>query len=257
MPETERDVVAAAAGMRMVFQPIVNLETGRVVGREALARFTDGRSPQVWIDAAHRRGLGIELELLALTRALDDVSPSSDGFVSLNLSPPVLLSPTLPGVLRERAATVQLVVELTEHTAIEDYPPLKHAIQGLRDMGVLVAVDDLGSGFASMRHVQRLRPDIVKLDRSLVASIDRDIVQHRLAQNLVDFAASIDCDVIAEGIERTEEHQVCSAIGIRLGQGYLFGRPVALTRPEAAVPDADAAPSPLPASGLRPWRRRR
>ena len=257
MSETERDVVAAAAGMRMVFQPIVNLETGRVVGREALARFTDGRSPHVWIEAAHRRGLGIELELLALTRALEDVPPTSDGFVSLNLSPPVLLSPTLPGVLRERAATMQLVVELTEHTAIDDYPPLKEAIQGLRGMGVLVAVDDLGSGFASMRHVQRLRPDIVKLDRSLVAFIDRDAVQHDLAQNLVEFAASIDCDVIAEGIERTEEHQICSQIGIRLGQGYLFGRPAAFTQPGAVMPDSDTARSALPASGPRPWRRRR
>src|SRR5258708_1018453 len=94
---TERAVVMAAAGMRVVFQPIVNLASGRVVGREALARFPDGKAPEVWIEAAHRAGLGIDVELLALTRALD-ARPEGGGFVSLNLSPAALMCPTLPGL---------------------------------------------------------------------------------------------------------------------------------------------------------------
>src|SRR5437879_1184795 len=151
--------------MQMAFQPIVDLASGKVVGNEALARFRDGKPPERWFETAHAADLGVDLEMLALSRALGALPLASGGFISINVSPATLLSPMLTFALKEGAATVQIVLELTEHTPIDDYAPLQCVLGRLRDLGILVAVDDLGSGFASLRHVLHLRPDIVTLDR--------------------------------------------------------------------------------------------
>jgi EAL domain-containing protein (putative c-di-GMP-specific phosphodiesterase class I) len=217
--------MGAASGIRMALQPIVDLCTGQIVGHEALARFPDCASPLEWFQLAHQIELGVELEMLALRRALVAPPVSVDGFISINLSPVSMLSSLLVDALTEHRRHGHIVLELTEHEAVTDYEPLRQALGRIRAQGFLLAIDDLGSGFASLRHVLDLRPDMVKLDRSLVESIDNDPVRARLAATLVEFASSIDCDVIAEGIERVEEQLVCVDIGVRLGQGYLFGRP--------------------------------
>jgi EAL domain-containing protein (putative c-di-GMP-specific phosphodiesterase class I) len=121
-----------------------------------------------------------------------------------------------------------LVLELTEHADVDDYPTLHNALACLRSGGIRVAVDDTGSGFASLRHILNLRPDIIKLDLALVRDINQDPARRALAQGMLTFASEIGAEIVAEGIETTAELAVLQDIGIPHGQGYLLGRPAAL-----------------------------
>ena len=213
--------------LRIVYQPIVDLGSLRVVGHEALSRFASDRSAEEWYAEAHEVGLGVELEMLALSRAVAD--PPPHGYLSVNVSPATLGSDAFREFLEERMAE-QLVVELTEHVGIDDYAELATTVSLLRDRGGRLAVDDAGSGYASMRHVVSLGPDIIKIDRSLIASMDRDSGRRELARSLSRFARRTGAAVVAEGIERPEEYDTCRQVGIDCGQGYLFGAPVPLER---------------------------
>jgi EAL domain-containing protein (putative c-di-GMP-specific phosphodiesterase class I)/CheY-like chemotaxis protein len=207
-----------------VFQPIVDLATRRVVGYEALTRFADGIRPDLRFAKATSIGLGHELELAAVTAALDAVPGlPADIYVSLNMSPSLLLSNGDAVRSRIRSAPRRLVIELTEHVAIEDYQALRAAIAELGDIGV--AVDDAGAGYASLRHILELGPTFAKLDTSLVRGIDADELRQSLAAGLVYFAVRSGCRLIAEGVESEAEAGVLHQLGVEFAQGYLFGHP--------------------------------
>jgi EAL domain-containing protein (putative c-di-GMP-specific phosphodiesterase class I) len=124
-----------------------------------------------------------------------------------------------------RGSRRRLVLEVTEHTAIADYPAFRAAIAAL-GLKVDLAVDDAGAGFSSLRHVLELHPAFVKLDRSLVAGIESDEARHAMVVGLNHFARATGCRLIAEGIETDSEFAVLRALDIPLGQGYLLGRPL-------------------------------
>jgi EAL domain-containing protein (putative c-di-GMP-specific phosphodiesterase class I) len=222
-----RDVVTMGA-LHMVLQPIVDMNSGEVVGQEALARFDDlpSRSPSDWFIEAATVGLGTELELLAVDAALDELCRLPSGqFLTLNVSP----NTTLTTALAERLAGHErgrLVIEITEHTRIEDYEPLLAALGALRRDGVRLAVDDAGAGFASLSHILKLAPDIIKLDITLTRDIPADPVKRALAASLVSFGREIPATIIAEGIETEKERTTLAALGVPWGQGYHLGRPV-------------------------------
>lgn len=211
------------------FQPIHELATGSIIGAEALARFPsdDSRSPEHWFDEAATVGLGGDLEFAALESALETAGKlPSHLYVALNLSPKTCLDPRLPGFLEQSPLTVdRIVLELTERLAVDEYGPLIAALAPLRRCGLRVAVDDAGSGFASMRHILQLRPDIIKLDRSLVAGIDDDAGQYALGAAMVGFAKQIGSSIVAEGIETSGELAAVTKLGMAAGQGYFLGRP--------------------------------
>lgn len=210
-----------------VLQPIVRLATGEVVGYEALARFplVDSRPPDVWFRQAADVGLGEALELLAIDRAIETFGAlSPDVWLSVNASPETLCSPRLPRIV-DRMPADRLIVELTEHAAIIDYPGFNDAVRDLRERGVRVAVDDAGAGFASLRHILDVRPEIIKLDMALTRNIHGDAARRALASALVDFAGNLHAQVIAEGIEEQEELDQLRALGVEYGQGYFLGRP--------------------------------
>ena len=117
------------------------------------------------------------------------------------------------------------MVELTEHHAIEDYFALARALDDLRAHGIRVAIDDVGSGFSSFRHVTRVNPEILKLDRSLVCGIDDDPVRQSLAAAIVAFAADVGAVVVSEGIESESELACLRELAVGLGQGFFLGRP--------------------------------
>jgi EAL domain-containing protein (putative c-di-GMP-specific phosphodiesterase class I) len=217
-----RNLLEASETMRVALQPVIDLRDGHVVGVEALARFADGRSPADWFAEAHDVGLGPELEIRAVARALEVAPPGRH--ISLNLSPSTLAHKDLAGALTARP-DLDIVLELTEHAVVDDYDALVERLQPLRDMGIRVAVDDAGSGYASMRHILSLRPDLVKLDRSLISQIHNDPARRALAESLVDFARKIGADLVAEGIEVADELVACQDLGIVYAQGYLLGRP--------------------------------
>jgi len=213
--------------LTMVFQPVADLTTGEIVGAEALARFgcEPVRPPDEWFSEADSVGRGTELELAAIAAALDQIDqlpPSM--FVALNASPATAATPELDALLAGHQAD-RLVVELTEHTPIDDYDSLLQALTRLRRRGVRIAVDDTGAGYAGFQHLLRLRPDIVKLDTTLTRGIDADPVRRALAAALVAFASDINATIIAEGIELTGELTALQNIGIRWGQGYHLARP--------------------------------
>jgi EAL domain-containing protein (putative c-di-GMP-specific phosphodiesterase class I)/DNA-binding NarL/FixJ family response regulator len=205
-------------------QPIVRMATGETIAVEALTRFADGTSPDIQFAEAATLGLGPTLERAAVAAALEAVaSVPRDVALSINLSADVLQhEPTLP----ELVASMDrgLIVELTEHERIDDYEAVR---VGLARLGptVKLAIDDAGSGFASLRHIFALQPAYVKLDIEWVRNIDRDPIRRALVSGLVYFATETGCELIAEGIETEEELAALRELGIQLGQGYLLGRP--------------------------------
>ncbi len=211
------------------FQPIYELTTGTITGVEALARFPsdDGQSPEHWFTEATSVGLGGELEFAALEAALRKAAKLPEHlYVALNLSPDTCLDPRLPELLkRSSLAADRIVLELTERLAVDEYVPLLASLEPMRQCGLRIAVDDAGSGFASMRHVLQLRPDIIKLDRSLIAGIDIDHGQRALGAAMVEFAHQIDARIVAEGIETQAELIAVTQLGMTFGQGYFLGRP--------------------------------
>ena len=215
--------------LRTVFQPIVELATGNRVGHEALTRFDQKphRPPDHWFRDAADVGLGTELELAAITAALKAHAASSWELLSINVSPTTATHPDLTAVLA--TATVNTVIlEITEHAPVDDYDALAAALKPHRDNGALIAVDDAGAGYASLNHILRLHPDVIKLDTTLVRDIHTDPIKRALAASLVRFAQDTNAYIVAEGIETPDECATLIDLGIPWGQGYHLGRPGAL-----------------------------
>ncbi|PPK93106.1 EAL domain-containing protein (putative c-di-GMP-specific phosphodiesterase class I) [Kineococcus xinjiangensis] len=246
---------AAAVRRATALQPIVELSTGRVVGLEALSRFSTAGGeplrPERVFAEAHRRGGGAELEHLALTAALALLPCVPAGrYLSVNASPTVLLHPrTVPLLLA--AEPQRLVVEVTEHEPVQDYRALRAALDVLRGHGARIAVDDAGSGYASLQHVLHLAPEVVKLDIAFVAGIDTDPARRAVTRALVGLAAEVGATLVAEGVERAAELAVLLDLGVACGQGHHLGRPLVAAPPArsdggtAAAPADDDGPAPL------------
>jgi EAL domain-containing protein (putative c-di-GMP-specific phosphodiesterase class I)/CheY-like chemotaxis protein len=212
-------------GIHPVYQPIVDLGKGRVTGVEALSRFETGM-PMQWFEEASEVGLREELEASALAVALAGLPVLPTGaYLSLNLSPSTLLRRDVARLLGA-VPLERIVIEMTEHAAVADYSALNRALQPLREAGVRVAVDDAGAGFASLRHILLLGPDIIKLDISLTRGIDGDRPRRALSCALVAFARETATTIVAEGIETNAELRTLKEIGVTQGQGFLIARPM-------------------------------
>jgi PAS domain S-box-containing protein len=226
--------------VRPVFQPVVNLSSLDVGGYEALSRFDhhSGGTPEQWFDAADAAGLGPQLELFAIRKAIAHAYQLPTGaFLSVNASPGTLLREDF-SVLVEALHGESLVVEVTEHAAVEDYEPLQRAINRLRRHGVRLAIDDAGAGFASLKHIVRLLPEFIKLDLFLIRDIHEDPVKRAVVAGMLGVASQIGGKVIAEGVETQDELRVLMDLGVEWAQGYHLGRP-----------------GPLPSALLREQRR--
>lgn len=231
--------------IRMVYQPVLDLTDGGLVGVEALARFPGDppQGPDRWFADAEQVGLGITLELCAVTAALDSLQHlPKTAFLAVNVSPATLLSAQLSDVLRDEPLT-RLVIELTEHVPVEDYETVNAVAEVLRQRGARVAIDDTGAGYAGFRHLISLKPDIVKLDISLTRGIDHDPGRRALASALVQFTRDTGSQLIAEGVETTDELETLHRLRVGWAQGYHLGRPEPLAGvlaryPAAALPNA-------------------
>ncbi|GAA0628085.1 hypothetical protein GCM10009547_34630 [Sporichthya brevicatena] len=217
--------------LTVLYQPVADVRTGRVVGVEALARFPGefARTPDVWFAEADRVGLGVELQMLAIEEALAALNAlPADVLLGVNLTPSVLLDRA------HRLATVtepvleRLVLELTEQVPVEDYDALNAAAEPLRKGGARLAVDDTGAGYAGLQHLVALSPDIVKLDLSLTRGVDRDPTRRALASALVRFGTDTGSGVLAEGVETAAELESLRELAVPWAQGYLIARPLPL-----------------------------
>jgi EAL domain-containing protein (putative c-di-GMP-specific phosphodiesterase class I)/CheY-like chemotaxis protein len=214
----------------VVFQPVFDLQDRRLIGVEALARFhlDPASPPDVWFAAAARVGLGLELERIAVRRAIEaaDALPR-DVYLAVNVSPALVLAPGFDELLADTRA-VQLVLEITEHAQVDDYEALRTALKSVRAKGVRIAIDDVGAGFATLRHVLRLDPEIIKLDCEITSGVEHDPGRAKLVGGLIAGASAVSTLVIAEGIETSDQLGLLRDLGARGGQGYFLALPTDL-----------------------------
>ena len=236
---TRADVqgVIAAQAFTPVFQPIVDLRTRQSVGYEALTRFDDGTRPDLRFLAADKVGMMVQLETACLNLQVEQARRlPEDSFLSLNVSPALAtcLTPLLDVLA---AADRAVVLEVTEHVEIDDYPRLTAALDQVRPHAML-AVDDAGAGYAGLHHILELRPQFVKLDISLVRNVDTDPARQAMVTGMARFAESVGCALIAEGIETENELTALKLLKVEFGQGFYLARPApidAIVRASAAA----------------------
>jgi diguanylate cyclase (GGDEF)-like protein len=256
----------------VLYQPVVELGTGTMLGVEALLRWRHPElgqvSPVEFIPLSEQVGsVGVLGEFVLATAAADLTawrarSPGYPLSVAVNLSPRQLVDPALPGRVLDLLAvhgldTSRLVLEITETALVDDLDTAVRLVSELRAAGVSVAVDDFGTGYSSLRYLRRFPADVVKIDREFVQAVDGEPRTAALVKSVVDMAVALDLRTIAEGIETMGQLQVIQSLGCEFGQGYLFSRPV-----EAAViaelahtghryPVETSSLPPLPASAFQ------
>lgn len=210
----------------IVFQPILELEDERPVGVEALARLSPGDVPVPrWLQGAQAAGIGIELEVLLVRIALARLPElPTNLFMSVNVSPEALVSPAFSACLGEHDID-RVVFEITEHTPFPEARVLAKQMTYLRERGGRIALDDVGSGFTSIRHVLALAPEFIKLDRTLVELAEHETRHRAMVRAMCAFASETGSQVIAEGVETRQQLEVLRGLGVGLGQGFYWAHP--------------------------------
>jgi len=214
--------------LHIALQPIIDLRSREVVGLEALSRFdTPARKPpNIWFEEAQQGGMEEKLELHAIKKAMATAEEiPGEIYISVNLSPETILETDKDDLLN-CLHPARTIVEVTEHSSIEDYDLIAEALRPLRDRGARLAVDDAGAGYASFRHILSLEPDIIKLDMSITRDIDTDYRKQALAKSIIAFAEATGSEIVAEGIETGAELRELRMLGVHKGQGYLTGKPM-------------------------------
>ncbi len=214
-------------GPVVLLQPIVDLANGRRVGAEALSRFPREwhQPPDECFHDAELIGERERLEIMALRRAAAHL-PEVSGYIAMNISPATLFTSAGLDFLT-RLPLDRIVLELSEHDPIQDYENLKAALAPLRAGGMRLAIDDVGAGFSSLRHIVATAPDIIKLDRSIVSGVAGDAVLTVVVHALVELAGALGAKVVAEGIETATDAAALAGLGVDLGQGWHFDRAIA------------------------------
>jgi diguanylate cyclase (GGDEF)-like protein len=208
-----------------VFQPLLELATGRIGGYEALSRIPGDRRPDQWFAQAHRVGLGAELEVAALRAALAVAGRPAGTFIAVNVSPHALMTDVLHDALPDDMSAI--VIELTEHDLFSADELLDERVEALRGRGARVALDDAGAGYAGLQQLIRIAPDILKLDRSLVNGAHADPSRFALLEALASFASETGAAVCGEGIEDLKDLQALADLDATYAQGFALARPAA------------------------------
>ncbi|MBD1912855.1 EAL domain-containing protein [Leptolyngbya sp. FACHB-16] len=226
---TERILsVLNTSSIGIVYQPIYCVSQDRFIGFESLTRFIADppQAPNVWFDEAQQVGLSEQLEMLVISKVLQDMPQFPDDvYITLNVAPENILSGAITRSL-VNAPLERIVLEVTEHAPIDDYETFERTLFPLRDQGTRLAVDDAGAGYASFRHILNLKPDIIKLDMSLTRGIHLDAARRALATALITFAGETESQIVAEGVETIAELEVLKKLRVNKVQGYLMGRPM-------------------------------
>ncbi len=222
------EVLASDDAVEIVFQPIVELATGRVAGYEALSRFVGvgpERGPSEWFAQARRCGLAPQLEARAIRAALEIEGRPRDTFLSLNVSPRSLLSPDVLAALPDDLGDV--VIELTEDEVCAAGYALESRLDLLRARGARIAVDDAGAGYAGLQQLIRIKPEILKIDRSLVHGVDSDPSKRALLESFARFASTTGTAICGEGVETAAEMRILTKVDMTYAQGFVLAQPAA------------------------------
>lgn len=222
-------------GIRSVYQPIFRLKDGQVFGYEALTRCPPGSpfaGPLEMFRFADREGYAFALDRKARETAIRScplLGARQKIFLNVNagiMKDPGFVSGQTVQWLAERGFKPgQVVFELTERDSIDDFEEAKKTLDHYRSQGYEIAIDDAGAGYSSLQSIVELRPDYIKLDKSLVQRADEDDMKKYMLGTFVRFAKRMNIRTVAEGIERAEELRLVRTMGIDFAQGYLIGRP--------------------------------
>ena len=211
-------------------QPITDLRSSKVSGYEALCRFagvTDA-PPEAVFDLAGDVGLRTQLETEIIRQALASAAAlPGRTYLSVNASPNTVFAPGF-GELFAGHDLCRVYLEMTEHQEVRDYPGLLKLLEPLRATGLRIAVDDAGTGFSGLYQIVQLQPDMIKLDRALVAGIDGDQAKRAMCAAMVHYAGESGAFLVAEGVETEAEAAELVRLGVSHAQGYHFGRPIPL-----------------------------
>lgn len=232
--------ILATEDVTILFEPIANLASREVLGYEALVRGPAGsdlQSPGRFFQRAEETGLLFEADSLCRRRALEAARGLPPGKkLFLNCLPGAIRDPAFHGAAlrgtleRMRLRPTEVVLEISERESIGNFAIFREARDHFASLGLGIAMDDMGAGYSSLEAVMELAPDFIKVDQSLVRSIDTDPPRQELLRSLNAVAAKLDSRIIAEGIETREELETLRSLGVPLGQGYLLGRAAPLRR---------------------------
>jgi EAL domain-containing protein (putative c-di-GMP-specific phosphodiesterase class I)/GGDEF domain-containing protein len=235
---TDLKTMLREGAVQIEYHPIVVTDTQEVYGYEALARggIKGMRSPEVMFGVAEEANLIWELSRLCRQRAIEGIPThlSQDQYLFLNIDPHDFRDPTFRYLDMEELGIdhpERIVLEITERTAITDYPAFQEYLKVFREQGFRFAVDDAGSGYAGLGSIANLSPDFIKLDISLISGIDTNFMKQNLVETMVNFANDHGIKVIAEGVEREDEYETVKGLGVHYTQGFLFHQPRFMTQP--------------------------
>jgi EAL domain-containing protein (putative c-di-GMP-specific phosphodiesterase class I) len=228
-------LILGTGQINVIAQPIVALQSGDIFGWEFLTRGpknTPFHRPNELFEMAHQADLLSKLEFLVLCKVFDEINDRQiNEQVFVNVTPVSLSHPLfheqLLSCLKKypNVKPTQIIFEITERHSIRDYGQMSEALANYRAMGFRFAVDDAGSGYSSLQSITELIPDMIKIDKSVIQNIDRVSVKQSMLKALMYFAENINCQVIAEGIEREEEAHLLFDNAVTMGQGFYFAKP--------------------------------
>jgi EAL domain-containing protein (putative c-di-GMP-specific phosphodiesterase class I) len=220
-------------------QPIMNLKQGDIIGWEILTRGpvnTPYHLPAELFEFAYEADLLPKLELIVMNKAFQEIAERNiQEQVFINITPvslglPYFLNEVLNKLSRfPQISPSQIVFEITERHSIRDFAHMGSILAEYRAFGFRFAVDDAGSGYSSLQTISELIPDIIKIDKSVISNIDQVAVKQLLLKALVLFAQNINCQVIAEGVEREEESDMLQSLEVPMGQGFYFAKPESIS----------------------------
>lgn len=230
------------------FQPMVGIRTGKLVGFEVLARWLHPQRgtvhPDIFIPVAEQAGLIGELtETILLQAFAATTALKKDLNISVNISPIQLRDPSLPDEIRRAAAMAafplqRLTVEITESALVDNLELAASIATRLKGLGVKLALDDFGTGYSSLRNLQALPFDELKVDRTFVSSMIQSRDSRKIVAAVIGLGQSLKLTTVAEGIENETQADILRWLGCDVGQGWLYGPPVA----ERDLPKVIAAP---------------
>ena len=221
--------------IQTLYQPIVNLQTMEIIGYEALSRGpanSEYETPIMLFALARETGLLFELDRVCRKKALQSARHlPADKHVFVNTLPNTIHDPEFRGkylkdFLHDLSISPgNIVFEITEGAAVENYGLFREAVNYYTDMGIAVAIDDMGTGYSTLELIIEINPQFLKFDISMVKNIDKSLLKRELLKALIAVAKQIDAVVIAEGIETKAELDTLVELGVHMGQGFLFSRP--------------------------------
>ncbi len=211
------------------YHPIVVTDTQEIFGYEALARgkMRSMRRPEVMFEVAAQSDMIWELSRLCRNTAILGMKDKLEKgqLLFINVDPHDFTDPAFTEMDLDVPDPSRVVLEITERTAIKDYPKFRGRLKDFRDRGYRFAVDDAGSGYAGLGSIANLEPDFIKLDISLINCIDANFIKQNLVETMVRFANDQNAKVIAEGVERAEEYETVKQLGVHLVQGFFLHPP--------------------------------